>query len=180
MVGYNFDGGGSKRMTTDEREATRALGGIALLGGIGYLYLTSKAPARPVKALTLFSAGAFQERGSGFVIQNVDVKNPAKQTLVGFDTNQPINIFATHNGEDSLTAVINVKFQDGSSKSISKSETSRVADGETAFRSSFDIEPNIDFDKEIIQDGNSISEYTVTLNVSGKGKTKTIAFIVGA
>ena len=85
MVGYNFDGGGSKRMTTDEREATRALGGIALLGGIGYLYLTSKAPARPVKALTLFSAGAFQERGSGFVIQNVDVKNPAKQTLVGFD-----------------------------------------------------------------------------------------------
>lgn len=180
MVGYNFDGGGSKRMTPDEREATRAIGGIALLGGLGYLYLTSKAPITPVKELTLFSAGAFQERGSGFVIQNVDVKDPEKQTLIGFDTNKAINIFASHNGQDSLTAVINVKFQDGSSKSISKSETSRTSEREGVFRSSFDIEPTIDFDKELIEDGNSISEYTVTLNVSDKGKTRTIAFIVGA
>ena len=52
--------------------------------------------------------------------------------------------------------------------------------GEGVVQSSFDIEPNTDFDKEINQDGKSITEYSVTLNVSSKGKTKTIAFIVGA
>ena len=40
MVGYNYDMDKSKKMTADEREATRALGGIAILGGLGYLWLT--------------------------------------------------------------------------------------------------------------------------------------------
>ena len=52
MVGYNYDGGGSKRMTTDEREATRALGGIALIGGLTYLWLTSKPSVLPARDLT--------------------------------------------------------------------------------------------------------------------------------
>ena len=191
MVGYNYDGGGSKRMTTDEREATRALGGIALIGGLTYLWLTSKPSVLPARDLTLFAGGAYQERGTGFVLQPLNVRSADKQELVGFNPNSEINIFAIHNGEDSLTATIKATFNDGSTKSVSKSETMRTTSmrdnknteqqyGEGVVQSSFDIEPNTDFDKEINQDGKSITEYSVTLNVSGKGKTKTIAFIVGA
>jgi hypothetical protein len=180
MTGYNYDMTKSQKMTPDEREATRALGGIAILGGLGYLWLTRQDTPRPLGTLTLLSAGAFQERGLGSVIQIVDMKNNAKQTLVGFATNEPINIFGIHNGSSAMTALVKVTFQDGSTKSISKSESNRITEGDGAVRSSFDIDPKIDFEKELTLDGNSISEYTVTLNVSGKGQTKTVAFIVGA
>lgn len=180
MVGYNYDMDKSQKMTPDEREATRALGGIAILGGLGYLWLTRQESPKLTSVLTIFSAGAFQQRGMGTVIQIIDMKLKEKQTLVGFGLDQSININCVHNGSEAMTSLVKVTFQDGSTKSVSKSESSRTTERDGAVRSSFDIDPNIDFEKEIIQDGNSISEYSVTLNVSGKGQTKTVAFIVGA
>ena len=73
--------------------------------------------------------------------------------------------------EKTATATIKATFNDGSTKSVSKSETMRTTSmrdteqqyGEGVVQSSFDIEPNTDFDKEINQDGKSITEYSVTL-----------------
>ena len=180
MVGYNYDIDKSQKMTPDEREATRALGGIAILGGLGYLWLTRQESPATMTTLNMFSVGAFQQRGMGTVIQIVDLKEKEKQTLVGFNLNAAININCVHNGSEAMTALVKVTFQDGSTKSVSKSESNRTTEGDGAVRSSFDIEPTIDFEKELMDNGKSISKYTVTLNVSGKGLTQAIAYIVGA
>ena len=181
MVGYNYDMNKSKKMTADEREATRALGGIAILGGLGYLWLTRQEVPKAPGIVKMYSAGAFQLRGASSTVTSVvDVNGDADQQLVGYATNEAINIFSVHSGSNALTAVVKAEFQDGSTRSVSKTESTRASEGEGIVRSSFDIDPNIDFQKEIIEDGNSISQYTVTLNVSGKGQTKSIRFIVGA
>ena len=191
MTGWNYDISKSQKMTTDEREAVRAVGGLAILGGLGYLWITRKTPL-VVKGLKIFEAGAFQERGEGFTLQRYNLEVGGVQTLPGFNINQEIEIFAVHNGEDSLKAVIEAEFTDGSKKSVSKSESKRSSTqyaesesateefGEGAVTSSINIEPNTDFETEIMGNGKSISKYSVTLNVSGKGLTQAIAYIVGA
>ena len=191
MTGWNYDISKSQKMTTDEREAVRAVGGLAILGGLGYLWITRKTPL-VVKGLKIFEAGAFQERGEGFTLQQYNLEVGGVQTLPGFNINQEIEIFAVHNGEDSLKAVIEAEFTDGSKKSVSKSESKRSSTqyaesesateefGEGAVTSSINIEPNTDFETEIMGNGKSISKYSVTLNVSGKGLTQAIAYIVGA
>ena len=191
MVGWNYEVDKSQKMTTDEKEALRALGGIALLGSLGYLWLTRETPI-VTKGLNIYEAGAFQERGEGFTLQRYNISESGTQTLPGFAVMQEIELFAVHNGKDPLKAVIEAEFTDGSKKSVTKAESKRSSTqygdsesaseefGKGAVTSSINIEPTIDFEKELMDNGKSISKYRVTLNVSDTGLTKAIAYIVGA
>ena len=187
MVGWNYDLDKSQKMTTDEREALRTLGGITILGGLGYLWLTRDKPIVVSEELKVYDAGAFQERGTGFSISRYDVKEGGEQTLPGFVLANAIEIFAVHNG-DGFTANIEATFNDGSTHSITKSESKQTSTQYSstgqeyaagAVTGSIDLDPNIDFEKEIIG-GKSISKYTVVLNVSGKGVKSAIRFTIGA
>jgi|MDSV01.2.fsa_nt_gb hypothetical protein len=191
MVGWNYDIDKSQKMTADEREALRTLGGIAILGGFGYLWLTRQTPLS-TKGLNLFDAGAFQDRAhKGFTITKYDLRETNEQTLSGFDLTAPIEIFAVHNGDD-MNANIEATFSDGSTRSITKAQTSKTSNqfadadsttddfGDDVVNTSLEIDPITDFKDETVKDTKTISKYTVTLNVSGKGLTKAIRFTIGA
>ena len=187
MVGWNYDLDKSQRMTPDEREALRTLGGLTIVGGLGYLWLTRDRPIAPSPNLKVYDAGAFQERGTSFTISRYEVKETAEQTLTGFVLGEDIEIFAVHNGEG-LTANIQATFNDGSTHSITKNESKQTSTqysntgqeyAEGVVTASINLEPNVDFEQQII-DGKSISKYTVVLNVSGKGLKTAIRFTIGA
>jgi len=183
MTGWNYDIATDKRMTPEERDANTAMGGLLLAGGLGYLWLTRTSSDTVVeKNLKLYSAGASQETGLTSVSGQIELsgKTAEDNRLMGFNPNNEINIWAVHNGEDSMNATVKATFDDGSTKSITKQESKRVSQGENKVISDFDISPRTDFEKETTQDGKSISNYTVTLNVSGKGVRLARAYIVGA
>jgi hypothetical protein len=102
------------------------------------------------------------------------------QNLGGHNLNSQLVIWCIHNAEDEISVFLEATFDDSSTATKTLPESSREGESGGFVQSMINIDPQFLFDDQININGRSITKYTITLNVSGKGKRLALQFTIGA
>jgi hypothetical protein len=106
----------------------------------------------------------------------------AREFKISVDTNlnSQLVIWCIHNAEDEISVFLEATFDDSSTATKTLPESSREGESGGFVQSMINIDPQFLFDDQININGRSITKYTITLNVSGKGKRLALQFTIGA